>query len=209
MNARLSGRRPVNPIVPLTEDFHVVQQLHIAHTKLEQAVRFTFTTTSMLFWTCWIGVLLAHLRLSYPAIVCRGHPPLAPNNLIALFIGPLFGGLPAILGDTDRRRIGVMVGAAGFTIIYALALINLNDARPSVGYLAGISGIVRTYHVGVVLISAILYVPTVIALYFIERVLGDLIRLITPGVHHKIAEPSDARADWQGLLDKRGEIPPG
>jgi hypothetical protein len=158
-------------------------------------VRFTFTTASILFWTCWIGVLLAHLRLSYPAIICRGYPPLAPNDLIALFIGPLLAGLPGVFGDTDRRRRGVIIGAAGFAIVYALALINLNDARPSIGHLAGIPGIIRAYHAGVMLIAALLYIPTVIALYFIDRVLGDLIRLIVPGVQNEVAEPSDAHGD--------------
>jgi len=142
-----------------------------------------------------MGVLLAHLQLSYPAIICRGHPPLAPNDLIALFIAPLLTGLPAIFGNTNRRRRGVIIGSAGFATVYALALINLNDARPSVGHLAGIPGIVRAYHIGVMLIVPVLYFPTVIALYFIDRVLGDLIRLILPGMRIKIGEPSDARGD--------------
>ena len=145
----------------------------------------------MLFLICWIGVLLAHLRLSYPAIVCRGHPPLAPNDLIALFVAPLFVALPAILGDHERRRHGVLVGAAGFAIVYALALINLNDGRPSIGHLAGIPGIIRAYHVGIILTAALLYIPTAIALYYIDRVFGDLMRMLIPSVENKIAEPCD------------------
>jgi hypothetical protein len=143
----------------------------------------------MLCLICWIAILFAHLRLSYPAIVCRGHPPLAPNDLIALFVGPLFVALPAILGDLASRRLGILVGAAGFAIVYALALINLNDARPSIGHLAGITGIIRTYHVGVILLAALLYIPTTIALYFIDRTFGDLIRLMIPVLDNKIAEP--------------------
>ena len=138
--------------------------------------RLAFTTTTMLFWTCWIAVLLAHLRLSYPAIVCRGHPPLGPNEMIGLFVAPTFVGLPAVFGDPKHRYLGVVIGAAGFALIYALAIITLNDARPSIGHLAGIPGIVRAYHIGIVILAAILYVPVAIALYFLERVLGDLIR---------------------------------
>lgn len=137
--------------------------------------RFTFTTASMLFWISWTAILLAHLRLSYPAIICRGHPPLDPDDLVALFIAPAFVGLPSIFGDTRRRLRGVLVGSAGFAIIYALVLINLNDTRPSIGHLAGIPGIVRTYHIGILVAAFVLYYPVALSLYFVECVIGDAI----------------------------------
>ncbi|XZE52579.1 hypothetical protein SH139x_004281 [Planctomycetaceae bacterium SH139] len=98
--------------------------------------RVSLPTMLLLFWACWIGVLLAHFRLAYPAIVCRGHPPLAPNDLISLFVGPFQVALPAVFCNVSRR------------------------------------------HLGVILVAAYLYVPLAIALHFIDRVLGDLLRLV-------------------------------
>jgi len=139
-----------------------------------------FSTASILFWMLWAGVILAHLRLSYPAIVCRNHPPLAPNDLVALFVGPFFAFVPALFGNPTTRRLGVAVGAAGFAFIYALAYVNLNDARPSIGHLAGIPGILGTYHVFVLSATVPLYVPVVITLHFVDRVFGDLFRAVVP-----------------------------
>lgn len=150
-----------------------------------------FGTQAALFWTCWIAILLSHLRFSYPAIISRGHPPLDPDDMLRLFVAPFFVGFPAIFGSREIRYWGVAFGALGFSLIYALAIINLNDTRPSIGHSEGILGIIRTYDIGFVVLSLVLFVPIVIVTHFVERVLGDSLRLFVHGLHGSDGEVNE------------------
>ena len=70
-----------------------------------------------------------------------------------------------------------MVGAIGFALIYALVRINVESARPHIGSMHGLLGMLQVQSGMVVLQAGMLYVPTAIMLYFLERVLGDILGL--------------------------------
>lgn len=133
-----------------------------------------------LFWLTWALLLLLHFKLSYSAIIARGHPPLPPEDFTAMFIGPLFVGLPAAFGGRQIRWHGSLISSIGFAAIYALAFINLNSARPHIGHLVGISGIVLSSFIEYIATVLILYPPVLIAIYFLERVTGDIVSRTLP-----------------------------
>ncbi len=133
----------------------------------------------LLFWLTWTLLLLLHFKLSHSAIIARGHPPLPPEDFTAMFIGPLFVGLPAAFGGRRIRWHGALISSIGFAAIYALAFINLNSARPHIGHLVGVYGIVQSSFIEYLAAVLILYLPVLIAIYFLERVTGDIVHGLT------------------------------
>lgn len=109
-----------------------------------------------------------------------------------MFTAVSFVGLPAAFGTRELRNRGVVCGAVGFAFVYALAIVNLHfsGARPTIGALAGIPGILRYHHVAVVLQTVFLYFPVAFAIYFIERVLGDLTQVVLNLLRAKCCRPN-------------------
>lgn len=132
-------------------------------------VQFTF------FATTWIALVASHFQFSYAAMTCRGHPPLLAEHFTAIFITPLFVWMPALFAERKTRSAGVAVGAIGFTLIYAIVKTNLESPRPHIGHTHGVIGIVVEDGLMVLLQAAILYIPVATGLYFLERVLGDIL----------------------------------
>lgn len=110
-------------------------------------------------------------------MINRGHPPLIPEHFTSLFIAPLFVWLPSIFADRRTRSLGVVIGAAGFTLIYALVKTNLESVRPHIGHTHGVLGILQAQWLIIATQFGLLYFPTAITLYFLERVLGDILGL--------------------------------
>lgn len=137
----------------------------------------SFSLQHTLFAATWVGLLMAHVRLCYPAMIDRGYPPLMPEHFMSLFIAPLFVWLPSVFAERRTRSFGVTVGAVGFTLIYALVQTNLESARPHIGHTHGVFGMLQAQWLTLVMRIGILYVPMAITLYFLERVLGDTLGL--------------------------------
>ncbi len=129
----------------------------------------------VLFWLAWALLLYLHFKLSHAAIVSRGHPPLPPEDFTALFIAPLFVGLPAAFGDRNTRMRGVLIFSMGFAAIYAFAFLNLNSPRPHIGHPDGIYGIIQVGYIAYFVTVVTLYPPVLIAIFFLERVTGDIV----------------------------------
>lgn len=112
---------------------------------------------------CWLltalGVVAVHAVLSYPAAVARGHPPMEPWELVAPFLAPFAMLLPALFDDGRhqpvQRVIRILVISACFAFVWAIIEAN-GHIRPSIGHLAGITGILR-FHACEVLVNTVLF----------------------------------------------------
>ncbi len=128
---------------------------------------------TLLYWLVSLIVVFSHLKLSYPAITCRGYPPMHAADIVALFVAPAVVGLPAVFGTPRLRWLGLLVMTGGIMIIYAMAMSNHADTRPHIGHLAGMPGLLWYNGLEVAIITIILYGPLLAVLYFLERVGGD------------------------------------
>jgi hypothetical protein len=101
----------------------------------------------LLYWAGLVELLILHFVLCYPAAICRGHPPLEPFWLVAMYVAfPCVGLLPAF--DDFRyapraRHVSLAVFCAASSMILGTAGANLSDARPHTGHLVGYLGLVR------------------------------------------------------------------
>ena len=130
-----------------------------------------------LYWFLVFCVVAGQFGLCYEALVCRGWPPLTEVGICEMCAAPFLVWLPAIFGDRPTRLRGLAVMAVAVAAIFMM--IDLNGmVRPSIGHLAGVTGILRM-HVQEILLSTIVVWPLVFAvLYFPERVLGDAWRAV-------------------------------
>ena len=90
---------------------------------------------------------------------------------------PLFVWVPAIFGTRVNRMRGIVVMSIALTVF--LTMVDVNGAiRPSVGSHSGPLGILKTYFVQIVF-QTVFFAPIgFVALYFFERVTGDVWRMI-------------------------------
>lgn len=96
------------------------------------------------------------------------------EHYTALFIVPLFVWLPSLFADRKVRSIGVCFGGLGFALAYAIVRTNLESARPHIGSTHGVIGVFQLGWMHLAVQTLILYAPTTLALYYLERVLGDI-----------------------------------
>ena len=99
------------------------------------------------------------------------------GELNKLMISPLFVWVPAIFGSRVNRMRGVLVMSVCLTLFLTLVYID-DGMRPSIGSLAGPIGIIQTYFIQTMFMTAITTPLTFIGLYYFERVTGDIWRLI-------------------------------
>ncbi len=120
------------------------------------------------------GVLSIHAFLCYPAAISRGHPPIDLFAFIAIYLAPIGMLLPPLFddfrNDVHSRIRRTACAAAGFSFIWAIVSTNLNDARPHIGHLAGISGILKYAPVPVVGQTIIFFLPALLFFYCLEGV---------------------------------------
>ena len=130
-----------------------------------------------LFWLTVIAVLVAQFALCYEALVCRGYPPLTEIGMYKQWASPFLIWLPAIFGTRVMRFWGLVV--LSFCVACLFQMISINGMmRPSIGHLAGVSGIIKS-HYSEILVNAAFCVPFVSAImYFPERVFGDVWRAL-------------------------------
>ena len=103
-----------------------------------------------LLYVIGVGVvLLLHAHLCYPAAVSRGHPPMPPFDLVAIFLAPAGMLLPPLFDDVQNdsrfRLLRSACVAAGFCLVWGVVSANVTDARPHLGHLAGVVGLFRHY----------------------------------------------------------------
>jgi hypothetical protein len=100
---------------------------------------------------CYIAMLLlahtAHMALCYPAATCRGYPPLHWFwEHVAIYLGFLGVALAPIRDDLSRRSDWRFLLLGGFCmtacLTFGTAIANIRDARPHIGHLAGVTGVV-------------------------------------------------------------------
>ena len=129
------------------------------------------------FWLAVAAVVVSQFALCYDAMTCRGYPPLEEHEILSLYLSPVFAWLPAVFGSQVDRLRGVMVLSVTMTVFLTMVDVNGN-VRPSVGSHAGPLGIVQTYFLEILVYTAF-YTPfTFVAMYFYERVFGDLWRTV-------------------------------
>lgn len=127
-----------------------------------------------LFWITLGCVVGAHLVLCHPAATCRGYPPPGEQQLIWMFIAPLFIGFPALFDDRPAsRRRGVLVGSIGMALIYGIVLANLHTARPHIGHCAGMLGVVRDCWFLILPLAIVTFPVLWVSLTLYEHVTGD------------------------------------
>lgn len=108
-------------------------------------------------------VVLLHAWLCYPAAISRGHPPLPPFDLAAIFLAPLGMLIPPLFDDAYNdytirfRRSAIIATAFGF--IWAIVETNLGSSRPHIGHLAGVVGIFQHDGLMVLLLTVSYLVP--------------------------------------------------
>lgn len=122
-----------------------------------------------LYWLAVVGVCAAHL------VLCRGYPPLRPDELIACFVAPFLAGLPALFDDRRvTRDRGITAMAIVMGVIYGIVFANHHSGRPSIGHLSGMHGVVIHLWFFVAISSLAPIAILWMCLYFYERVTGDL-----------------------------------
>ena len=130
-----------------------------------------------LFWLTVIAVVIAQFALCHEALICRGWPPLSETGMYKMWASPFLIWLPAIFGTRVMRFRGLTILALSVSCLFAMISIN-GMMRPSIGHLAGVSGIIKHHYVEIIF-STLFYSPFVFAImYFPERVFGDLWRAI-------------------------------
>jgi hypothetical protein len=140
-------------------------------------MRFRFETTDILFWQGVIAVIITQFVLCYGAMVCRGYPPLTELELGKMLASPLFVWLPSIFGTRVNRMRGVALMSISQTVILAMIWFNWGMI-PSIGHLAGPMGILRQHWIEILFLATLFTPFTFFALYFYERVTGDLWRIV-------------------------------
>lgn len=142
-----------------------------------------------LFWFAVAAVLVGQLALCHEALVCRGDPPLTVAGLMKQLASPFLVALPAVFGSRANRMRGLIVLSLWVTCLFVMISIN-GTMRPSIGHLAGISGILKLHAVEIAIFT-LAYAPLAFGLlFFIERVSGDLWRAmwLLPSPHIPFAD---------------------
>ena len=131
----------------------------------------------VLFWLAVIAVMTAQFALCYEALVCRGYPPLTEIGMYKKWASPLLIWIPAIFGTRIMRFWGLVVLSIFTTSMFVMISIN-GMIVPSIGHLAGVTGIIR-HHLPEIAINTLFCFPITFAImYFPERVFGDLWRAL-------------------------------
>lgn len=127
------------------------------------------------FWLAVFAVVYIQFLLCYEALICRGWPPLTVAGIYKKWSVPFLVALPAVFGSRANRLRGLAVMSLSVTCLFEMISIN-EMVRPSIGHLAGVTGILRLHGVGIS-VATVLNAPLAfVLLYFVERVLGDLWR---------------------------------
>ena len=94
-----------------------------------------------------------------------------------MLISPLFVWIPAVFGSRVTRMRGIMAMSISLTLFLTMIYID-DDLRPSIGSRGGPIGIVQFYFIQLIFMTAITIPLTFVALYYFERVTGDIWRSI-------------------------------
>jgi len=134
-------------------------------------------------------VVVLHGFLCHSAAVCRGYPPLKPNELIAVFLAPIGMLLPALFddarNDAQSRWLRSAWVALGFCFVWGIVATNLEGPTPSIGHLTGMAGVVSNDGVCVWFKTLFYMTPAVIFFYCLDGVaigLWSLVRRFREGV---------------------------
>jgi hypothetical protein len=135
------------------------------------------TLLNWLFWLSVVAVAIVQFALCYEALVCRGHPPLTEMGVFKKWASTCLFWIPAVFGNRVMRFRGLAVIAIATTCL--LVMISINGMlRPSIGHLAGVTGIIKAFYLEIV-VATVFWSPFVFAmLYFPERVFGDVWRAL-------------------------------
>ncbi len=99
------------------------------------------------------------------------------SEINQMLSSPLIVWMPAVFGCRVYRLRGIMLMSLTLTVF--LVMINVNGGiRPSVGSHAGPLGILKAYLVQILFLTTFFTPITFFALYYFERVTGDLWRII-------------------------------
>lgn len=121
--------------------------------------------------------MTAQFALCYEALVCRGYPPLTEIGLYKKWASPFVIWIPAIFGTRVMRFWGLVALSIFTTSLFVMISIN-GMIVPSIGHLAGVTGII-SHHTAEITIYTLFYFPITFAtMYFPERVFGDLLRAL-------------------------------
>ena len=135
--------------------------------------------SSRRFWIAIACVIGAHLLLCHPAATCRGYPPIREHEIWMMFIAPFFVGLPAFFHDSRSTRTrGVIVASIGMALIYGIVMANFQSARPHIGHLAGMIGVVRYFWLMIPFLAIGPFIGLCVSLFVYERVTGDFWPLV-------------------------------
>ena len=140
-------------------------------------MRLKFGTSDLLYWQAVVAVIIAQFGLCYGAMTCRGYPPMTENEIFQMLSSPLIVWVPAIFGSRVNRLRGIMLMSLTTTVLLVMVYVN-GDIRPSVGSHSGPLGILRAYLVQILFLTAFFTPPAFFALYYFERVTGDLWRML-------------------------------
>lgn len=136
--------------------------------------RLRFKRSRMAYWAATAIVVSAHAMLCYPAAISRGHPPLRPFEILALYIAPLFMLVPPLFDDAmEITRIRVrrsIVVTLGFCFSWAVVVTNLNSPRPHVGHLFGFVGVITQDSGFVVIHTLELFIAAIAFFYCLDGV---------------------------------------
>ena len=99
------------------------------------------------------------------------------NEIYQMLSSPLVVWVPAVFGSRVNRLRGIMLMSLTLTVFLVMIYVN-GDIRPSVGSHAGPLGILKTYLVQILFLTAFFTPIAFFALYYFERVTGDVWRMI-------------------------------
>jgi len=120
------------------------------------------------------AVIVLHGYLCHAAAVCRGYPPLKPNELIAVFLAPAGMLLPALFDDARNDSRSRWLRSAWITLAFCffwgVVETNLEGPTPSIGHLTGMTGVISNEGVSVWFKTLFYLTPAVIFFYCLDGV---------------------------------------
>ena len=153
-----------------------------------------------------LAVLVAQFGLCHEALICRGWPPLSEIGMYKMWASPFLIWIPAVFGDRVTRLRGLVVLTLGICAYFSMISIN-GMMRPSIGHLAGVTGIIE-HHFMEILFTSLFWSPFVFAImYFVERVFGDLWRAICLLPTKAMSFSDTWNAAWKIRIKTSRELP--